>query len=70
MTLSLTEAQALVRQLVASTSEAYGDMGLFDPAELARIDFLHQVRGRLGLGSLTLTLTLTLALTLTLTLAR
>ena len=30
-----------MRQLVASTSEAYGDMGLFEPAHLARIDFLH-----------------------------
>ena len=36
------EAQALVRQLVTATLQAYGDVGMFDPTKLAQIDFLNQ----------------------------
>ena len=37
-----TEAQALVRRLVAATLEAYGSVGMYEPSKLAQIDFLHQ----------------------------
>ena len=35
--------QALLRQLVGDSVAAYGESGLYDPAELAKIDFLSQV---------------------------
>ena len=31
-----------MRRLVAGTREAYGEVGMFEPAKLAQIDFLHQ----------------------------
>jgi hypothetical protein len=35
------EAQATIKKLVSSTLQAYGSVGLYDPAQLATIDFLN-----------------------------
>lgn len=37
-----SEAQAMVKRLVGTTLQSYGDVGLYDPARLATIDFLNQ----------------------------
>jgi hypothetical protein len=35
------EAQATIKKLVSTTLQAYGNVGLYDPAQLATIDFLN-----------------------------